>query len=130
MAETSLAHSAQESTRRVERGRELFEERYNEIEWVRGNEWYVPASSLLSECYVVRLGDNPACECADFSYRHRECYHIHAARIAHRKSACCSCCGRRVPNRFLSEVTEDDNLLSWFEGDLICADCVRAGYYV
>jgi hypothetical protein len=32
-----------------------------------------------------------------------------------------------VPNRFLSEVVEEDELLGWFVGDLICANCIRAG---
>jgi hypothetical protein len=33
-------------------------------------------------------------------------------------------------NRYLCEVVEDDALLSWFVGDLICDSCVGAGYWV
>jgi hypothetical protein len=29
----------------------------------------------------------------------------------------------------LSEVTEDDALLSWFVGDELCADCIRDGFW-
>jgi hypothetical protein len=32
--------------------------------------------------------------------------------------------------RFVSEVTEDDELLSFYPADRICADCIRARYWV
>jgi hypothetical protein len=34
-----------------------------------------------------------------------------------------------VLGRFVSEVSEDDELLSWFVGDQICADCISAGFW-
>jgi hypothetical protein len=103
-------------------------ERWNEIEWITGDAWYVPASDLLTDRYVVRLGDNPSCECPDYTHRHRSCKHLFAAQIADAKSRTCDCCGARVLGRFLSEVTEDDGLLSWFPGDELCGDCVREGF--
>ncbi len=115
---------------RLERGRLLFEERHNEIEHVRGDEWIVPSGNLLTGTYLVRLGNSPSCECADHQYRHVTCYHQVAAQIADSKSRTCSCCGRRVLNRFLTEVQEEDELLSWFVGDLICADCISSGHWV
>ncbi len=115
---------------REERGRQIFEERYNEITHVAGDEWYVPASALLDGRYVVRLGDNPSCECPDHEYRGATCKHIIAATIANAKSRTCSCCSRRVLGRFTEEVTEDDELLSWFPGDELCVECIRAGYWV
>jgi hypothetical protein len=29
----------------------------------------------------------------------------------------------------LSEVTEDDALLSWFIGDELCAECIKTSYW-
>ena len=69
------------------------------------------------------------CECADFQIRNVTCKHMTAAVLAQAKSSPCSCCGQRVLNRFLDEVTEDDELLGWFVGDQLCADCVRGGYW-
>jgi hypothetical protein len=131
MIEKSLAHPGIESTTnvRLERGRQLFEARWNEIEHVAGDDWLVPSGNLLTGTYTVRLGDNPRCECADATYRHVFCKHAVCAAIAASKSRTCDCCGRRVLGRFLSEVEEDDNLLSWFPGDMLCADCIRAGYW-
>jgi hypothetical protein len=56
--------------------------------------------------------------------------YLTAATIAHAKSSRCSCCGHRVLNRVLSEVVEEDELLGWFVGDLLCADCVGRGALV
>jgi hypothetical protein len=33
-----------------------------------------------------------------------------------------------VLGRFTTEVTEEDELLSWFPGDVLCADCIRRGF--
>jgi hypothetical protein len=130
MANPILAGSPQETTDRIERGLAIFEDRYNEVEHVAGDTWAVPSSNLLVGTYLVRLRDNPSCECADFSYRHRECKHIAAARAAESKSRVCSCCNRKVLGRFTTEVSEDDGLLSWFPGDVLCADCIREGFWV
>ena len=139
MTERSLAHSAHQSTTedlehvsgiaaRVLRGRQLFEERWNEIAHVAGDEWIVPSGNQVTGTYVVKIGDSPSCECEDHTYRRVTCYHLVAAQIADSKSRTCDCCGARVLGMFLSEVTEDDKLLSWFVGDELCGDCVRAGY--
>jgi hypothetical protein len=128
MANSIIAHPAQEPNTRVERGRRLFEERYNEIEHLEGDVWSVPSGNLLTSAYLVRLGDTPACECKDFEYRHVTCYHQVAAQMAESKSRPCSCSRNRVLGRFLSEVTEDDGLLSWYPGDELCGDCIRDGY--
>jgi hypothetical protein len=124
-----IARSGQESTTRVERGRKLFEGRYNEIEHLEGDVWSVPSGNLLTGTYLVRLGNAPACECKDFEYRHVQCYHQIAAQIAHAKSRLCSCCRWRLPGRLLYEVGEDDGLLSWFAGDELCGECIDEGYW-
>jgi hypothetical protein len=104
----------------------LFRDHAEAFMYKRGT-WFVPSENGCSY-YAVRLGRVEACECADYEHRRGRCKHIHAASIAHAKSAICSCCGHRVLNRFLSEVVEEDELLGWFVGDLLCADCIRAGY--
>jgi hypothetical protein len=119
MAKSSVARSEQESTdERAERGRKLFKEHFVQFRHERGA-WLVPAANDPVE----------VCECADFKHRGKPCQHIHAAVLAQNKSSTCSCCGQRVLGRFLSQVTEDEGLLSWFVGDMICADCIRAGYW-
>ena len=49
--------------------------------------------------------------------------------VSKAKSLQCSCCGHRVLERFTTEAS-DDGLLSWFAGDVLYADCIRAGYWV
>ena len=87
------------------------------------------ASHLLDDRYVVRLGDRPSCECTDASFRHVFCKHQVAASIAASKSRTCDCCGNRVSGKALTEVTEDDELLSWYPGEELCERCIRAGYW-
>src|SRR5919199_4071519 len=130
MAKSSLARSGQVSTdKRVEQGRELFREHSVQFRHERDT-WLVPsANDSVVGFYEVRLGSVEVCECVDFEHRGGACKHVHAAALAQRKSATCPCCGQRVLRRFLSEVTEDDNLLSWFVGDALCADCVKAGFW-
>ncbi len=129
MIEQSLAQSTQESTSsRVERGQELFAERGIEFRHERGA-WLVPSENGIA-FYEVRLSPIESCECAGRQHRGGRCKHIAAASRAQAKSRTCSCCGHRVLGRFLSEVTEDDGLLSWFVGDELCADCIRAGFWV
>jgi hypothetical protein len=133
MASTSLARSGHQSTTEVEhaprvlRGQRLFREHAAGFLHKRGT-WFVPSENGCAY-YAVRLGPVETCECADYEHRGGRCKHIHAASIAHAESSRCSCCGHRVLNRFLSEVVEEDYLLSWFVGDLLCADCIRAGYW-
>ncbi len=130
MADSSVARSGQESTNeRVQCGRQLFKEHCLQFRHEHGA-WLVPsANDAVVGFYKVQLGSVEVCECADFEHRGRPCKHIYGARLAHAKSSPCACCGHRVLNRFLSEVTEDDELLGWFVGDQLCADCIRAGYW-
>ncbi len=128
MANTILAGSPQETTERLERGRQRFENRGVEFRHEHGV-WWVPSCTGAS-VYGVRLGPVEVCECADFEHRGSRCKHIVAASIAQAKSGVCLCCGHRVLGRFLSEVAESDQLLSWFVGDAICADCIREGFWV
>jgi hypothetical protein len=130
MAKSSVARSEHESTdERVQRSRELFREHSVQFRHERGV-WLVPsANDAVVGFYEVRLSPVEACECANFKHQSETCKHIHAAALAQSKSGTCSCCGQRVLDRFLSEVTEDDELLSWFVGDELCADCIRAGYW-
>jgi hypothetical protein len=111
MATSSLAHSAQETTTRVERGRQLFVEHAEQFLHKRGT-WYVPSENGCSY-YAVKLGPAETCECADYTYRGgSSCKHITAANTAQSKSAVCDCCGHRVLGRFVSEVEKADALLS------------------
>jgi hypothetical protein len=45
------------------------------------------------------------------------------------KSGTCDCCGQRTLRRVLTEVLEEDQLLSWYPGERLCSDCIRAGYW-
>ncbi len=124
MAKSIIAHTAHQSTdKRIKRGQQLLRSAASSS-GERGA-WFVPAENGIG-FYEVRLSPIEFCECSDYEH----CKHIHAAVLAQSKSGTCSCCGHRVLGRFLSEVTEDDELLSWFVGDLICAECVRVGYWV
>jgi hypothetical protein len=131
MSEQSLAHHSRKLTADAAsalRGKQLFEERGDDFRHDHGV-WWIPSEDGL-RVYGVRLGPVEVCECKDHGFRHRACKHITAANIAQSKSVVCSCCGSRVLGRFTEEVTEDDGLLSWFPGDVLCADCIRAGYWV
>ena len=130
MAKSSVARSGQESTdTKVEQGSKLFREHSVQFRHERGA-WLVPSENdAVVGFYEVRLKPVEVCECADFEHRGEPCKHIHAAILAQSKSGTCSCCGQRVLGRFLSEVTEADGLLSWFAGDALCGDCIRAGYW-
>ena len=89
--------------------------------------WCVPTGS--GGFYAIALEPKQRCECANYEHRGPACEHVYAARVAQAKSRTCSCCGHRVLGRFTTEVTEDDELLSWFAGDVLCADCIREGFW-
>ena len=89
---------------------------------------FVPSSTDATTLYEVRLGRHGnVCECADHEHWGESCPHIYAATIARAKSMTCSCCGQCVPWRFVTEVQEERELLSWLVGDRLCADCVHGG---
>ena len=112
---------------RIERGRELYRQHAEDFVYERGT-WFLTSDTVPGRVYEVDVA-RETCECSDFHIRNVACKHLMAAAIAHAKSSLCSCCGRRVLNQFLDEATEDDELLGWFVGDLLCPDCVEAGYW-
>ncbi len=127
MATTESSASAHQPTD-IE-GRKLYRERGDEFRHEHGA-WLVPSRTDEDQVYEVCLGPVESCECSERTYAGDACPHIAAASMAQAKSSVCSCCGRRVLGRFLSQVTEDDELLSWFVGNVLCADCIRDGYWV
>ena len=129
MASTSVARSGQESTTetRVTRGRQLYRQHAEDFLY-RNGVWIIASDTVAGRSYEVNLA-RESCECADHQHRGAVCKHLVAATLANSKSGTCSCCGHRVLNRFLSTVEEDDNLLTWFVGDELCANCIRAGYW-
>ncbi len=129
MAKSIIADSRHQSTAdtRVQRGRELYRQHAEDFVY-RNGVWIIASDTVAGRSYEVNLV-RETCECADFEHRGRPCKHIYGARLAHAKSSPCACCGHRVLNRFLSEVAEEDELLGWFVGDMLCADCVKAGYW-
>jgi hypothetical protein len=135
MAKPIIARSGQETKSRAERivrAQRLFEEHAGEFVY-RDGIWHVPSAATNgTTTYEVTLQPE-RCECPAFEHAPKDgtprCKHIIAASIAHAKSGVCSCCGQRVLGRFITEVNEDDGLLSWFPGDVLCADCIRAGFW-
>ncbi len=126
-----IAQPAHQSTTRVERGRDLYAAHGAEIRFDSSEKvWLVPSQHDLTSVYEVTIGRHGEyCECADFEYRGESCKHIVAATIARAKSTTCSCCGNRVPWKFVSEVQVDDALLSWFVGDRRGHSCRDGGYW-
>jgi hypothetical protein len=113
---------------RIAEGRGLFRELGHTFTHEHGA-WLIPSRTVEGRVYEVRLGPVERCECRDYEFRGVKCAHITAASIAQAKSHVCDCCLRRVLKRFLREVAEDDALLSWFVGDVLCADCIKDGYW-
>jgi hypothetical protein len=128
MTTTSLPASREEATTRVQRGRDLYASRWTEFRFEHGS-WLVLSATVEGRFYAVRLGPVERCECPDYEHRGVKCMHVTAATIARAKSTTCSCCGNRVPWRFVTEVQEEHELLAWFVGDRLCADCVSGGYW-
>jgi len=116
------------ANQRKSRGEELWAARKAEIvSDPKSRMWTVPSASDSRVSYQVRITGLDLCECADFSYRRPMggCIHIWAARKAKEVSTYCECCGNRVPWCKVSEVMEEDGLLSWFVGQRICYSCVE-----
>jgi hypothetical protein len=126
MATNIIPLSEQRAKARIRRGRQLFEDHADEIVFLENDIWAVPGT-LTTHLVNVRLS---RCDCADYEHRGALlCKHQVAASIANAKSRTCSCCSERVLGRFTTEVTEEDGLLSWFVGDVLCAECIRSGYW-
>lgn len=134
MIKKSLAQPAQEPTPDyVWRGRGLFEAFRGELEYVGGGTWLIPSGSDPGKGYKVRVGssrrpERSRCECIGYQ-SHGHCSHLVCAQIAHRRSAVCDACGERHYWPELREVQEDDGLLAWFPGDVLCGGCARGGYW-
>ena len=134
MDTTRIAQPEQRTTRerrtsRSLRGFALYREHANEIRFEHGT-WLIPSQSDLTSVYEVVLGRRgESCECRDFEFRGGPCLHIYAATLARAKSTTCACCLTRVPWRLVTEVQEEDELLSFFPGDRLCVDCVWGGYW-
>jgi hypothetical protein len=132
MATTSLADSRHETTPEyVLRGRGLFESYHDEIldNYQGAGKWLIPSGSTPGKVYEGRPGTRrkvARCECVGF-HHHKHCSHGEAARIAARKSAVCDSCGKRHWRSDLTEVHEEDGLLSWFAGDRLCRECIDQG---
>ena len=110
----------------VWRGRGLFETYREDLQYLGGGHWLVPSGTEAGRFYEVRAGVRPErnrCECVGF-HHNGHCSHVVCASIAHKKSAVCDACGERRWWSELTEVQEDDELLAWFPGDVLCATCV------
>jgi hypothetical protein len=131
----TIARPGQESTREPEpayvlRGHGLFEIHRDELTYIGGGRWLVPSGSKEGLAYEVRVSttrpERQRCECTGFMH-HGHCSHLVAARIAHRRSAVCDCCGERRYWPELQEVQGEDELLTWFPGDHLCRTCIDSG---
>ncbi len=130
MIDQSLAQPAHPSTPEttpgyVLRGLGLYELYADEIlASYQGAGRYVVPSGAGVGAYEVRVGTRPErnrCECRGWS-AHHHCSHVVAAGRVAKKSAVCDGCGVRTWRRDLSEVQES---LTYFAGDLLCRSCRR-----
>jgi hypothetical protein len=137
MAETSLAQRAHQSTPEegppayVLRGRGLCETYRDDLQYIGGGKWLIPSGTESGKLYEARVGTRPErhrCECVGFRHHHH-CSHVVCAKLAHRKSRICDGCGERRWWKHLNEVREDDELLSWFPGDVLCSGCIDQGLW-
>lgn len=131
MIDQSLAQPARTSTPDyVWRGRGLFEAYKEELQYLGGGRWLIPSGTVADKAYEVRVGIRrpSSCECIGYQH-HGHCSHIVCAELAHRKSAVCDACGERCYWPELRMVEEEDGLLSWFPSDVLCADCIKDGYW-
>lgn len=97
--------------------------------YMGGGKFVVPSGTNPDHAYEVRVGTHPdrdRCECKGWKH-HGHCSHLIAASRVAKASALCDCCGTRRWDHDLVEVTDDDGLLSWYEGDRLCGSCVRSG---
>lgn len=127
MATQSVTYTEQ-AQGRIARANALFTERVNEFR-CDGGVWYVPSASVEGRTYAVRLKPAPRCECRSYEFHGGPCKHILSVRYLKARTTVCSCCGERVLWRFVTEVMEEHELLAWFVGDRICADCISEGVW-
>jgi hypothetical protein len=126
MATPTIARNGQESTTRIDRGRQLYREHAADIVY-QDSVWYVPSQQDTTSVYEVVIGRRgESCECQDFEYRGGPCLHIYAATIAYAKTRQCAGCSKRFPKRQCIEVHEEHGSLTWFVGDSLCRGCALA----
>jgi hypothetical protein len=115
---------------KIERAQGLFEEHWQDFRYDPALKlWFVPSATVEGRTYAVRLSPVERCECRAFGYQEGPCKHILSLKLFKAKATVCSCCGERVLWRFVTEVMEEHELLAWFVGDRICADCIHDGYW-
>ncbi len=94
--------------------------------------WFVPSGTVESRSYEVRVSptrpERDRCECVGFQHHGHCSHHVAASRVA-KRSAVCDSCGSRCWRSEIIEVHEED-LLSWYPGDLLCRSCIRSGAWV
>jgi hypothetical protein len=135
LIDQSIAPPAHQSTTEpqpgyVLRGIGLFELHRDEIlaGYQGGGRWLVPSGTVRTRLYEVRVGstrrpERSQCECVGYLH-HNHCSHLVCAKEAHKKSAVCDACGERKYWPELTEVQEEDELLAWYPGDVLCRACI------
>jgi hypothetical protein len=133
LTDQTIARSGQETTTEpqppyVLRGHSMFELYRDELTYMGGGRWLIPSGSESGKVYEVRVSttrpERQRCECTGFQH-HNHCSHLVAASLAHERSAVCDYCGERKYWQELTEVQEEDELLSWYPGDVLCWSCTR-----
>ncbi len=121
MIETTIAHPAPPTTTRLERGIALAQEHFEEITRVAPWIWSVPSCSGDGVHDVnLKTGE---CSCPDRTPAGETDKHVVAARYVKAKTGLCAGCGSRFRHRDLYEVSEAQDNLTFFEGDLVCIGC-------
>jgi hypothetical protein len=105
---------------RLQRGIELAESRFEEIEKIAPWTWRVPSCS--GPLFYVADLKNGLCTCPDHPPEGERCKHVSAA-YKKARTATCSGCRKRFRHRVLVEVHEDHESLTRFVGDLLCEGC-------
>ena len=125
MQDQSLAQS-ERAAGYILRGLGLLEAYRGEFRYLGAGRWWVPSGSEEGRGYEVKPGRNPECGCVGFQH-YEHCSHVVAAERASKLSAICDSCGERCWYPELVEVQEEDDLLSWIPGGILCRDCIRGG---
>jgi hypothetical protein len=108
----------------------MFELYREELTYIGAGKWLIPSGTVAGRLYEVRVSttrpERQQCECVGFQH-HNHCSHLVCAGIAHKKSAVCDGCGTRCYWPELIAVVEEDQLLSWYPGDVLCRTCIDSG---
>jgi hypothetical protein len=122
----TIARAGQESTGYVNKGRALFEERFEEFRYLGDSgKWLIPSATVEGRLYEVSTRREGWCECRGYG-SHGHCCHLIAGELARVKSGFCEVCGERFLNRCLYEVHEDHESLTWHPGQRLCEGCAAA----